>query len=77
MTREARLKHDYAALYPCVRPGVWQPAAVVVDRLLACMLEHPDRAGGIRPGRVIRDEHFEFRGVSARAKPCATRCGEW
>jgi hypothetical protein len=77
MTREVRLKNRYAALYPGLRPGVWQPAAVAVDRLLACLLEHPGRAGAFRPGRRLDDEHFEFRGDSLREEVCCTRVGEW
>jgi hypothetical protein len=77
MTREARLKDRYAALYPGLRPGVWQPAAVVVDRLLASLLEHPGPAGAVRPGRLLNPQHFEFRGSSARVEACCTRTGEW
>jgi len=77
MTREVRLKNRYATLYPGLRPGVWQPAAVAVDRLLACLLEHPGRAGACHPGRRLDDEHFEFRGDSRREEVCCTRVGEW
>jgi hypothetical protein len=77
MLREARLKARYASLYPCLRAGVWQPAAVAVDRLLACALESPAPTGALRPGRLLDDEHFEFRGGSARRELCCTRAGEW
>jgi hypothetical protein len=56
---------------------VWQPAAVVVDRLLACVLEHPGPIGAIRPGRFLDDEHFEFRGESLREEACCSRVAEW
>jgi hypothetical protein len=77
MSREARLKNRYAALYNCLRAGVWQPAAVTADRLLACLLEHPGPAGPVRPSRLLEDEHFEFRGDSPREEACCTRAGEW
>ena len=77
MTREARLKNRYATLYHCLRPGVWQPAAGMVDQLLACWLKHPGPDGPVRAGRLLEDEHFEFRGDSRREEPCCTRAGEW
>jgi len=58
--REARLRSEHAGSYPGVRPGVWEPAAVLVDRVVAARLlrgGQPD----IR-GRVLSGEHFEFRG---------------
>ena len=33
--REARLRSEFAALYPGLRAGEWAPAAVVADRVLA------------------------------------------
>jgi hypothetical protein len=77
MTREARLKDRYAAQYHCLRPGVWQPAAAVVDRLLACLLKHPGPAGPVRAGRRLADDHFEFRGQSRREEVGCSRDGEW
>jgi hypothetical protein len=77
MTREARLKKRYAGLYHCLQPGVWLPAAAVVDRLLAWQLEHPDAAGPFRPGRLLLEDHFEFRGASPRETVCSSRDGEW
>jgi hypothetical protein len=77
MTRETRLKERYAALYHCLRPGEWRPAASVADQLLACRLEHPSRHKVVRLGRALDDEHFEFRGDARREEPCLTRAGEW
>jgi hypothetical protein len=58
--REARLRPEHAALYPGVRGGVWEPAAVLVDRIVAARLL---RGGPLEiRGRVLSDEHFEFRG---------------
>lgn len=59
-TRAARLRPEYVELYPGIRPGEWEPAAMLADRLLAdCLLRGSDAA--IR-GRVLLDAHFEFRG---------------
>ena len=77
MPREARLKKRYARLYHCFRPGVWQPAAGMADQLLACLLKHPGPVGPVRAGRLLLDEHFEFRGDSRREEACCTRDGEW
>jgi hypothetical protein len=57
--REARLRPQFAALYPGLRAGEWSPAAVVADRVLAqSLLRASD--GTIR-GRVLLEAHFEFR----------------
>lgn len=60
--REARLRPEYAGRYPGIRAGVWEPAAVLCDRVLA---------GGLLRGkplgwrnRVLPPEHFEFRGMA-------------
>jgi hypothetical protein len=57
--REARLRPEFAALYPGLRVGEWAPAAVVADRVLAqSLLRASD--GSFR-GRVLLEAHFEFR----------------
>ena len=58
--REARLRPEFSELYPGLRPGRWEPAAILADRLLAeCLLRGSENA--IR-GRVLPEVHFEFRG---------------
>jgi hypothetical protein len=59
--REARLKAEFAHLYPPLEPGRWEAAAAMADRIVAWLLRQPDR-GYVAPGRVLRSEHFEFRG---------------
>jgi hypothetical protein len=59
--REARLKPEYAHLYPPLQPDHWEPAALLADRMVAWLLRQPDR-GYVAPERVLRSEHFEFRG---------------
>lgn len=64
--REARLRPEYASRYPGVQAGVWEPAAVLCDRVLA---------GGLLRGsplgwrdRVLPPEHFEFRGAGPQGE---------
>ena len=60
--REARLRSEHAALYPGVHAGIWEPAAVLVDRIVAARLL---RGGPLEiRARVLSDAHFEFRGGS-------------
>lgn len=59
--REARLKPEYAHLYPPLQPDQWEAAALMADRMVAWLLRQPDR-GYVAPERVLRSEHFEFRG---------------
>ncbi len=61
--REARLRPEFALRYPGFRPGTWEPAAVIADRVLAQALL--GGGGGIL-GRVLLDAHFEFRHGTAQ-----------
>lgn len=64
--RQARLRPEYASLYPELKPGVWMP----VEKLLSLVTDliHKDRSksGVITGRRLLHDEHFEYRGTSAR-----------
>ncbi|HUR94979.1 MAG TPA: hypothetical protein VMY76_10375 [Gemmatimonadales bacterium] len=62
--REARLRMEHAPRYPDVRPERWDFAATVADRVLAGALLR-GRLVTMR-GRVLPDEHFEFRGGATR-----------
>lgn len=56
--RQALLKPGYAHLYPGIPPGEWQPAAVMVELVLALRPgQSPAR------GRPLEERHFEFRGL--------------
>jgi hypothetical protein len=57
--REARLRPEFADLYPAVEPGVWLPATTVGQQLL---LWHLAKAISPEGERLMADEHFEFRG---------------
>jgi hypothetical protein len=62
--REARLRPEWADLYPGVQPDTWHVAAELVPQVL----RHRLRAEGaweFTP-RILLDEHFEFRGGRPR-----------
>ena len=61
--REARLKPEYADLYPGLQPDVWMSASVIGQQLLLWHLTAPATPQG---DRLIAEEHFEFRGGSKR-----------
>jgi hypothetical protein len=62
--REARLRPEYGELYPGLRPGEWETAVVLADRLLAdCLIRG---SGTALRGRVLLDAHFDFRGGASQ-----------
>ena len=60
VVREVRLKREYAALYPPLEPGVWQPAAEVGARMLLWQVQQKGTAA--LGTRLLIEEHFDFRG---------------
>jgi hypothetical protein len=62
--REARLRPEFAHLYPSIAADQWELAAVMADRV-AWLLRRPN-AGRVATDRVLPPEHFEFRGKSPR-----------
>jgi hypothetical protein len=65
-TREARLRPEFADLYPGVDPEVWYTAATLAEHLLARFIRH-DLSDRTLPPRVMDPEHFEFRGSAGTA----------
>jgi hypothetical protein len=57
--REARLRPEFAELYPGVEPDLWYTAATIAEHMLV-RLVHQDREP--LPPRVLDPRHFEFRG---------------
>jgi hypothetical protein len=58
--REARLRPEFAHLYPGLTPGRWEPASRIAEAVLANVLLHEI---GEAPLQDRLDEaHFEFRG---------------
>jgi hypothetical protein len=63
--RLGRLRDSYSRLYPGIRPGQWQPARELRDKLRQLReLEEADRPArqpaAPPPKRALPDEHFEF-----------------
>lgn len=63
--RQARLRPEFAGLYPFLTPGVWEPAHVLAMRLLASALS---RGIATPRGRLLDDRHFEFREGTPRPR---------
>jgi hypothetical protein len=57
--REARLKREYAQLYPGLKPGVWYNAAWLSARLFAST---PCDGRAESMAKIVNEKHFEFRG---------------
>ncbi len=61
MTRQARLKPEFASCYPGIEPDIWHPASALADQVLACRLLLPSGGFGLDE-RAMSGGHFEFRG---------------
>jgi hypothetical protein len=58
--REARLRPEFAQLYPGLTPGRWEPASRIAEAVLANVLLH-EMGDAPLQGR-LDEAHFEFRG---------------
>jgi len=74
--REARLRPEFASLYPGIPVGTWLPAADLGATLLMHHLRAPSPPE--LGSRLLDESHFEFRGGASRGKGAAerTRYGE-
>lgn len=68
MLREARLRPEYAHLYPMLEPGIWEPATITAEKVASIRLLQLAETYVLHD-RVLSDAHFEFRGGSARRQP--------
>jgi hypothetical protein len=59
--REARLRPEFARLYPGLTPGRWEPASRIAEAVLANVLLHQMGEAPL-PDRLLDEAHFEFRG---------------
>lgn len=59
--REARLKREYAHLYPYLEPGTWDRASTIAIKTVEAMAQDPE-AQQLSGGRILDDQHFDFRG---------------
>ncbi len=70
--REARLRPEFAALYPGLEPGIWQDASALAEQMLSEHLLRPS-PGYMLSERVLANEHFEFRGGDRENRPRIAR----
>jgi hypothetical protein len=64
--REARLKKEHAELYPGLTPGVWIPVEKLLQHVTDLIHKDRTRSGIITGRRLLHQDHFEYRGSSAR-----------
>jgi hypothetical protein len=58
--REARLRPEFAHLYPELTPDQWEPASRIAEVVLARFLLK--QMGSDPTDRALQESHFEFRG---------------
>ncbi|HEV7366362.1 MAG TPA: hypothetical protein VGN76_11000 [Gemmatimonadales bacterium] len=66
--REARLRPEFADLYPTLTPGQWEPAARIAEVVLARLLLLEISEAPIQE-RILNEAHFEFRGETPDGAP--------
>jgi hypothetical protein len=66
--REARLREQFAQLYVGIQPGVWVPVEKLLRQVTDLVHHDRSKSGIITGHRLLREEHFDFRGASARPK---------
>jgi hypothetical protein len=64
--REARLRADFAYLYPGLDSSAWTPVETLINRVVTLLYGDPANSGRITGARLLREDHFEFRGASPR-----------
>jgi hypothetical protein len=65
--REARLRPEFAQLYPALTPGEWEPAARIAEAVLANQLLR-EMTDPPSPDRLLPEVHFEFRGGAPQGR---------
>jgi hypothetical protein len=64
--RQARLRPEYAVLYPGIPAEEWKPIGELLDCVAAARLRAGRRSGELLRGRLLDDRHFDFRGGGER-----------
>ena len=66
--REARLKSEFGYLYPGIDAGAWTPVEALINQVVTLLYGDASQSGVITGSRLLREDHFEFRGSSPRPK---------
>ena len=66
--REARLRPEFAQLYPGLTPGRWEPASRIAEAVLANVLLY-EMGEAPMSERLLGEAHFEFRGGAEDRRP--------
>ncbi|HEY7635292.1 MAG TPA: hypothetical protein VH763_07100 [Gemmatimonadales bacterium] len=77
--REARLRPDFDYLYPGVDPNTWLPVERLIQAVREMLYGDSGKPGGMVGERLLREDHFEFRGSSPRppgSPPNRSRLGD-
>jgi hypothetical protein len=64
--REGRLKPEHAQLYPGLNPGIWLPVETLIRHVTELIHQDPSRSTAITGPRLLHQDHFDYRGRSAR-----------
>jgi hypothetical protein len=64
--REGSLKPEHAALYPGLQPGVWLPVETLLQYVTELIYRDRSKSGVITGTRLLHQDHFDYRGSSAR-----------
>jgi hypothetical protein len=70
--RQARLRAEYASLYPGLEPGVWVDANELAEQMLTQHLLRPS-PGFMLSSRLLPEGHFDFRGGEPAGRPRIAR----
>lgn len=77
--REGRLKPEHAALYPGLEAGVWLPVETLLRHVTDLIYTDHSKSGIVTGARLLHQDHFEYRGTSARPEglpPGSTRLSD-
>jgi hypothetical protein len=64
--REARLRPEFDYLYPGIPDSTWMSVEILLNRVATLLYGDPTKSGVITGERLLREDHFEFRGASPR-----------
>ena len=70
--RQARLRAEYASLYPGLEPGVWVDANDLAEQMLTQHLLRPS-PGFMLSSRLLSEDHFDFRDGEPAGRPRIAR----